>query len=165
MARRSTLLVSVLMDLVRSIGNLLRLFSRRFSRLPEPGENVDHWLGREGERLAKGYLRRRGFKILYRNFRAPHGGEVDLVCRDREDNSLVFVEVKTRTGREFGAPGDAVTLAKQKLIAKGAHAWLRMLDKPGLYYRFDIVEIVIEHDKPEFNLIKGAFKMPESYIY
>lgn len=133
--------------------------------MPEPGENLDHWLGREGERLAKGYLRRRGFKILYRNFRAPGGGEVDLVCRDREANALVFVEVKTRTGRKFGEPGDAVTLTKQKLIARGAQAWLRMLDKPGVYFRFDIVEIVIADDKPEFNLIKEAFKMPEHYIY
>jgi len=153
------------MDLVRFIGDLLRPFSRRFSRLPEPGENLDHWLGREGERLAKGYLRRRGFKILYRNFRAPGGGEVDLVCRDCQENTLVFVEVKTRTGRAFGSPGEAVTLSKQKLIARGAQAWLRMLDKPGIYFRFDIVEILIENDKPEINLIKAAFTMPEPYIY
>ncbi len=53
--------------------------------------------GGAGERLAEKYLRRHGYKILYRNFRAPGGGEVDLVCRDIAENTLVFVEVKTRT--------------------------------------------------------------------
>ena len=58
-----------------------------------------------------------------------------------------------------------MTLAKQKLIAKGALEWLRMLDNPDILFRFDIVEIVIEDGTPRFNLIKDAFKLPEPYIY
>jgi putative endonuclease len=118
-----------------------------------------------GERLARGYLRGQKYKILYGNFRAPHGGEVDLVCRDRACGALAFVEVKTRQSNVYGAPGEAVTLAKQKLIARGALEWLRLLDKPEIYFRFDIVEIVIEDGEPRFNLIKDAFKLPEPYIY
>ena len=61
-------------------------------------------MGRAGEELAAKYLRKNGHKILYRNFRASHGGEVDIVCRDRQHNELVFVEVKTRSSEEFGRP-------------------------------------------------------------
>ena len=150
---------------MRSIANLFLPFDRRFSRSPEPGENENQWLGREGERLAQRYLRRLGFKILYRNFRAPHGGEVDLVCRDKTCDALVFVEVKTRRGLGYGAPGEAVTRDKQKLIARGALAWLRLLDNPDILFRFDIVEIVFDESGPKFNLIKDAFKLPEPYIY
>ena len=140
-------------------------FSSPLSSSPKPGENPDLWLGRMGEHLARSHLRKERFKILYRNFRAPHGGEVDLVCRDRTCGVLAFVEVKTRQSSAYGAPGEAVTLAKQKLIAKGALEWLRMLDKPDILFRFDIVEVVIEDGMPRFNLIKDAFKLPEPYIY
>jgi putative endonuclease len=103
--------------------------------------------------------------VLYRNFRAPRGGEVDIVCRDRSCDTLAFVEVKTRSGGAFGTPAEAVTRDKQKLIARGALAWLRMLDDPEIIYRFDILEIVIDHSAPSYNLIKDAFKLPEPYIY
>jgi putative endonuclease len=153
------------MDLARFIGSLSNLFRRRLSSSPDSEENPEIWLGKEGERLAKGYLRTQGYKILYENFRAPHGGEVDLVCRDRGSGDLVFVEVKTRRSTAYGAPGEAVTLSKQKLIARGALKWLRMLDNPKICYRFDIVEIVIEDEEPRFNLIRDAFRLPEPYIY
>ncbi len=120
------------------------------------------WLGREGERLAARCLRRRGYKVLYRNFRAPKGGEVDLVCRHRD--VLVFVEVKTRRGSDYGTPAEAVTLAKQKLIARGAIAWLRLLHHPEVVVRFDIVEVVMKDENLEFNIITDAFKLPEPWI-
>lgn len=101
--------------------------------------------------------------MLYRNFRAPHGGEVDIVCRDRD--TLVFVEVKTRRSLAFGAPAEAVTLGKQQLIARGALAWLRLLDNPDILFRFDVVEIVFEGEVPHFNLIRNAFTLPEPYRY
>jgi putative endonuclease len=122
-------------------------------------------LGRLGERLAARYLRRQGYRVLYRNYRAPHGGEVDIVCRDRSCDTLVFVEVKTRRGLGFGTPGEAVTRDKQKLIARGALAWLRLLDHPDILFRFDIVEILFDGNEPSFHIIKDAFKLPEPYIY
>lgn len=150
------------MGLARFIADL---FSPSGRRSAEDGTNPDHWLGREGERLAARYLRRHHYRILYRNFRAPHGGEVDIVCRDKTCDALVFVEVKTRRSLAFGAPGEAVTRDKQKLIARGALAWLRLLDHPKISFRFDIVEIVFEQNEPSFHLIKDAFKLPEPYIY
>ena len=111
-------------------------------------------------------MRRNGYRVLYRNFRAPHGGEVDVVCRDKTCATLAFIEVKTRRSLAFGAPGEAVTREKQKLIARGALAWLDLLgNPPEIYFRFDIVEIVFEEDVPSFHLIKDAFKLPEPYIY
>ncbi len=165
MAHRCTLLGFGLMGLVRFIGDLFSRFSKLSSHSPESEENAARRLGRTGERLARSYLRRQGYRVLYRNFRAPRGGEVDLVCRDRSCATLAFVEVKTRRGRGFGDPGEAVTKEKQRLIARGALAWLRLLDNPDVLFRFDIVEIVFEDSKPTYNLIKDAFKLPEPYIY
>ena len=153
------------MALARFIAGLFSPFSRRNSRSPEEEENPDHWLGREGERLAARHLRRHGYRLLYRNFRAPHGGEVDLVCRDKTCDTLVFVEVKTRRSLAFGAPGEAVTREKQKLIARGALAWLELLGHPEIHFRFDIVEVLFEGDTPSYHVIKDAFKLPEPYIY
>ena len=119
-------------------------------------------LGVWGERVAAKELKRRGFKILYRNYRGPHGGEIDLIFRDRE--TLVFVEVKTRSNEEYSRPLDAVNRKKQKLIQRGALAWLRLLGHPDLTFRFDVVE-VIASKPPEIRLIENAFQMPESFRY
>ncbi len=137
-------------------------------RLPaDPAAAPDprHVLGRRGEQLAARFLRRHRYKVLYRNFRAPHGGEVDIVCRDRSCDTLVFVEVKTRRSIAFGSPAEAVNREKQQLIARGALAWLRLLDHPDIVFRFDIVEIVFEGETPRFNLIQNAFQLPEPYRY
>lgn len=117
--------------------------------------------------MAGRYLKRRGYKVLYRNYRASGGGEIDLVCRERATNTLVFVEVKTRSGIDFGMPADAVNKEKQRLIIRGALSWLRLLDRPDIHFRFDIVEVLILKDasNPKVNLIKGAFHLPEGYIY
>ena len=97
--------------------------------------------GASGEKLACRYLRQHGYKILHRNFRGRSGGEIDIVCRDRD--TLVFVEVKTRSREDFGRPFDAVGREKQKRISRGALAWLRMLDNPEILFRFDVVEVIV----------------------
>jgi putative endonuclease len=140
-------------------------FRSLFARGPKPGENADHWLGRRGEDLAARWLRGQGFRVLYRNFRAPRGGEVDIVCRDKSCDELVFVEVKTRRTRDFGSPASAVNREKQRLITRGALAWLRMLDNPDILFRFDIVEVVMEERGPSFNLVQAAFQLPEPHRY
>jgi putative endonuclease len=122
-------------------------------------------LGRFGEALAAAWLRRRpGWKLLYRNYRAKHGGEVDLVARDRD--TLVFLEVKTRSSDAFGNPSDAVDEAKQRLVVRGALDWLRRLGQPEIRYRFDIVEVLARDGKlPELNLIENAFHSADAYYY
>ena len=160
-----TLLGSGRMGLVRFIAGLSSRFSRRFFPSPEPDDRSSQWLGRYGERLAVRYLQRQRYRVLYQNFRAPGGGEVDMVCRDKAANTLVFVEVKTRRTLEFGAPAEAVTRSKQTLIAKGGLAWLQLLNNPEILFRFDILEIVVTDGEPHFNLIRNAFALPEPYIY
>lgn len=122
--------------------------------------------GRWGEREAEKFLRRHRFRILYRNFSAPGGGEVDLVCRDKHEATLVFVEVKTRATDERGRPADAVDYEKQRLVARGAMAWLRLLNFPDIRFRFDIVEVLAaSRENPEITLIRNAFPLPEYYVY
>jgi len=122
-------------------------------------------LGRLGEDLAAAWLKRRsGWRVLYRNYRSKHGGEVDIVARDRQ--TLVFVEVKTRSSAEFGHPSDAVDEEKQRLIVRGALDWLRRLGQPKIHYRFDIVEVIARDGKvPELNLIENAFHSGDAYYY
>lgn len=121
-------------------------------------------LGTRGEKLAARYLRRAGFKVLYRNFRGRQGGEIDLVCRDGD--VLVFVEVKTRTREDFGRPLEAVNQQKQRRISLGALAWLRLLGNPDVLFRFDIVEVLLtENRPPRIELVRDAFALAEPYLY
>ena len=120
--------------------------------------------GVRGEKLACRFLRNHGYKILYRNFRDPTGGEIDIVCRDRE--TLVFVEVKTRGGEDFGRPIEAVNRQKQLRVSKGGLAWLRLLDNPDLDFRFDVVEVLLpDEGNPRLELIQNAFELAQPYIY
>jgi putative endonuclease len=111
------------------------------------------------------YLRRHKFRVLYRNFRAPHGGEVDVVCRDKSCDTLVFIEVKTRRTHDYGGPAAAVNEAKRALITRGALAWLRMLDNPDVLFRFDILEVVESHGEVSCHLIRNAFELPDRYFW
>jgi putative endonuclease len=129
-----------------------------------PSKRTHLRLGTRGEKLAARHLRRQGFKVLYRNFRGRQGGEIDLVCRDRD--TLVFVEVKTRTREDYGRPLEAVHRDQQRRISRGALAWLRLLGNPDVLFRFDVVEIVIaESAPPRAELIRNAFQLSEPYLY
>ena len=146
--------------LVRFTADRLSRWRSRF--LPSKAGHLR--LGARGEKLAARYLRRHGFKILYRNFRGRQGGEIDLVCRERD--TLVFVEVKTRTREDFGRPLEAVNRQQQRRISLGGLAWLRLLGNPDIFFRFDIVEVTIaEGTKPRIELIRDAFQLAEPYLY
>jgi putative endonuclease len=139
-----------------------KLISRLPRRLHWRAELPPHLqLGRKGEAAAERFLKKQSFKILYRNFKARSGGEIDLVCRDRKEQVLVFVEVKTRTNELFGTPREAVNWRKRATVIRAAKEWLRLLDLPDVPFRFDIVEIVAE-PQPQIRLIRGAFEMEEN---
>lgn len=110
------------------------------------------------------FLQRSGYRVLYRNFRARGGGEVDLVCRDLRETALVFAEVKTRRSERYGRPISAVDETKRHLIAKGAMAWLRLLDNPDVPFRFDVVEVLAE-DPVKIEVVRNAFPLPAPTIY
>jgi putative endonuclease len=146
--------------LVRFIDDLSNRWRSRFS-----SSRPQHLrLGTRGEKLASQFLKRHGYKILYRNFRGRTGGEIDLVCRDGD--TLVFVEVKTRTREDFGRPFESIDRDKRKRISRGGLAWLRLLNDPDILFRFDVVEVVIaKGTQPRIELIKNAFALSEPYIY
>lgn len=113
-------------------------------------------IGTLGERIAADYLKAAGRKVLYRNYRGPRGGEIDLVTRDGK--TLAFVEVKTRTRKGYGRPLDAVNASKQELIERGANAWLKLLNRRDMVWRFDVVEVILADGEPaQLNVIKNAF--------
>lgn len=117
--------------------------------------------GAEGERIAERYLRSHGFRILYRNFRSPLGGEIDLVCRDRREACLVFVEVKRRQSNRFGEPSLAIQTTKQHLLVRAASAWLRLLNDPEVSCRFDVIEITGAKNL-SIHHIRDAFPIPKT---
>jgi putative endonuclease len=99
-------------------------------------------LGRTGEDLAHRYLESLGLTVVARNYRTPGGSaEVDLVVRDGE--VLVFVEVKTRHGEEFGAPERAIGEDKRDKIRGAARNYLRRSGHDPALVRFDVVGIVM----------------------
>lgn len=140
-------------------------YHRRFSRLLNSpcrlqrrgGDRLSRMeIGDLGERIACAELKARGWKVLYRNYRGPKGGEVDIVVRDGD--TLAFVEVKTRTRKGFGRPLDAVNVAKQELIERGANSWLHLLGRRDMPWRFDVVEVILmETERPEVNVVINVF--------
>lgn len=113
-------------------------------------------IGKLGERIAADHLALSGRKLLYKNYRGPRGGEIDIVARDGD--ILSFVEVKTRTQKGYGRPLDAVDRNKQALIERGANSWLKLLGRRDFIWRFDVVEVILaEGELAEVNVIKNAF--------
>lgn len=106
-------------------------------------------LGRKGEKLAAGYLKRRGYKILKRNYRTPFG-EADIVAQDGE--TVVFCEVKARLSDAFGTPAEAVERHKRKRYTDIARYFL-MRAGENVPVRFDVIEVEGE----EVNHIPAAF--------
>jgi putative endonuclease len=150
------------LDPVRSIAALSSRWLSRFSHSKELPEHLRR--GARGEKQARRFLRSRGYKILYQNFKSRGGGEIDIVCRDGD--TLVFVEVKTRSGDEFGRPFEAVGREKQVRVSKGGLAWLRLLDNPDIVFRFDVVEVLWpDEGEPHCELIQDAFELSQPYIY
>ncbi len=126
--------------------------------LTEKGEKITHTaIGARGEKIAAHYIGAEGGKVLYRNYRGPKGGEIDIIARDR--NVLCFIEVKTRTyASKHSRPLDAVDMNKRRYMVKGAHAWLNLLLKVSPVWRYDVIEVVLkEGEKPILNWVKQAF--------
>lgn len=114
-----------------------------------------HDKGRIGEELAARYLEERGLQILDRNFRCPLG-EIDLIARD--GRTLVFVEVKSRYGKGFGLPQEAVTHAKRRKLTLLAQWYLKSRALDTGRARFDVLGIVWSGKGPELTWIVNAFE-------
>lgn len=95
--------------------------------------------GDSGEEVAYKYLKKKRYKILERNYRNPVG-EIDIVAKFRD--TIVFVEVKTRTSDYFGLPREAVDDYKQEKIRRVALGYLKHHRLMDSLIRFDVVEIL-----------------------
>jgi len=97
-------------------------------------------LGELGERWAREHLERNGYRIRETNFRCREG-EIDIIA-DHE-GCLVFVEVRAKTGSEFGTPEESVTAAKQEKLVAVAMSYLQTHDGLPSEWRIDVVAIEV----------------------
>src|SRR5256886_3013095 len=140
--------------------SLWRQFKTRWNESDEP-EHLRR--GRLGERAARKHLRRAGLKFLAANFHSSRG-EIDLVFRD--DDCLVFVEVKTRSSEDWTRPAAAVNDRKRRLLSQTALDYLKVLRHPQVKIRFDIVEVLLsEGAVHQVRHLPNTFPMSPPYRY
>lgn len=108
--------------------------------MPDPSQDLrNKVLGRKAEKLTRHYLRRRGYKIVAKNYMTPFG-EADIVAR-APDGTYCFVEVKARTSGQLSSPLEAITPEKReryRMIAKCFCAQRRR-EEP---VRFDVAAVL-----------------------
>ena len=102
--------------------------------------NIEHLeLGKAGEQKAQAYLEKLGYTLVECNYRVPFG-EVDLIMRDQE--TLVFVEVRTKTDLDHGHPLETITPAKKQKLVKAAMAYLKKHGQYDVLCRFDVMAMI-----------------------
>jgi len=111
-------------------------------------------VGKKGEDAAALWLAGKGQTVLERNWR---GGrcEIDLITAD--GNGLHFVEVKTRTGSEYGTPGAAVTYTKQQKLRKTALVWLQEQEQYYSDLCFDVIEVWVVGKTAKIRWLQSCF--------
>ncbi len=97
---------------------------------------IRRWLGQSGEHAAAKYLRRRGWKIVERNYTCP-AGEIDLIADD--GTAIVFVEVRTRSTNSELDAGSVFPPAKRRQVSKVARAWIQAHRHLERAYRIDAI--------------------------
>ena len=118
-----------------------------------------HRLGLRGERAARKYLKRQGWRIVASRSRELLG-ELDLVAVD--EGTIVFVEVKTRRSHQAGLPAEAVDQRKQVRLARLALVYLKRHRLLGYPVRFDVVGLTwpTTSRKPRIEHYRNAFLSP-----
>jgi putative endonuclease len=111
--------------------------------------------GRSAEAMAAAYLKRHGFKLLEKNYRTEFG-EIDLIAKDND--TLVFIEVKARRSLSFGSPKDAVSFRKQQRISMAALVYLRRNQKINTRIRFDVIAVYTRKAHVQIEVVKNAFE-------
>lgn len=110
--------------------------------------------GSKGEDIAADFLKGKGYKILYRNYKTPLG-EADIVARNGD--TIIFIEVKARSTDSFGQPFEAVNFRKQEKLKRIALYYLKHNNRIESPVRFDVISILSKDGKAEVNHIKEAF--------
>lgn len=108
-----------------------------------------------GEKLAKDFLEKRGYRIREANYRCPEG-EIDLIAEDKD--CLVFVEVRTKTSLKFGSPEESITEAKKEKLRAVTSRYLYTHSNLPQLWRIDMVAVELDQKrKPSrIELIENA---------
>lgn len=113
-------------------------------------------LGERGETVAADWIRKKGFKILQKNYKCPLG-EIDLIAQKK--GQLHFIEVKTRSNRWFGDPSEAVDWKKQQKLIKLASWYLKEKGFQDPLVSLDVAAVIWKNgETPEVRLIENAFE-------
>lgn len=121
-------------------------------------QNQRGLLGKKGEKLARQFLLRKGYRIIAANFSCRYG-ELDLICRDRD--VTVFVEVRTKSSCAYGLPQQSIGAKKVRHLLAAAQFYITnyVQGQPEeKAFRFDVVSI-IWGEPIKIELIKGAFSV------
>jgi len=100
--------------------------------------------GQKGENLSLNFLKSLGYKIIARNFRCRFG-EVDIIAI--ENQTLIFVEVKTRSSLLFGQPYEAVNHKKLRSISKIAYYFRQINQKLPPLTRIDVISVILSQQQ------------------
>lgn len=128
-----------------------------FTKRGEPVEQRKQ-LGYQGESLVARYLQQQGFEIVHQNFYTRFG-EIDIIAR--QQNLIIFVEVKTRTHHYFNL-SEVITRAKQRSIIKTAEHYIVQQKYRAHSFRFDVALIEGEGAQNSITYIPNAFTKPET---
>jgi len=106
-------------------------------------------IGKLGEQVAARFLKDKGFEILEMNFKNNSGrrlGEIDIIAKDKKENELVFVEVKTRGYQKYKdtLPEENITASKLRKLSKIASVYLNYKNLTGADYRFDAISVWLD---------------------
>lgn len=112
-------------------------------------------IGNAGEKAAQKFLKRQGYRLVTTNYTC-RGGEIDIIAWDKQ--TLVFVEVRSRSHVQFGQPQETVNRCKQQRLRQAATQYLHQTKQTDVYCRFDVVAVCWqEKGKPVLELYKDAF--------
>ena len=113
-------------------------------------------LGKKGEDIAAAFLEKKGYNILFRNYKCSFG-EIDIIAKHKK--TLSFIEVKTRSTKKYGLPQEAVTPAKQAKISRVALEFVQRYKMENRAARFDVVSVQYLNDGYAVDLIENAFEL------
>jgi len=121
-------------------------------------------VGDKGEKYAEDFLKRKGYNIIQRNYRCKLG-EIDIIAE--YDNTIVFVEVRTKRTESFGIPQYSITSGKMSRITKTALSYIQEKELFERSCRFDVIAITFPQKSkvPNIEHIENAFELDRKYMY
>jgi len=108
-------------------------------------------VGKKGEEAARSLLEEKGCRIIETNYQCPLG-EVDIIAA--EGKTIVFVEVRTKTGNAFGSPEESINANKSRRLYRLAQYYLKAKSKNEYPARIDLIAVILDRKSLELKSIK-----------